>query len=189
MRDDFFIMSADFKKCASHLGVLIALCEDLGVQLAPDKTTNSSRNTTFLGIELDTSLQIAKLPLDKLHEYTAEVRSLSVLHKIRRKDLESLIGKLNFAASVVPARPFLRRLIDLLHSVKKPYHFIRVTNSVKQDLLTWLAFLEQYNGVTYFRSLKIADSESIHMVSDASKQGFGVLWLKMVTGAVLPFLA
>ena len=173
MLDDFFLMSADHNSCAAHLRLLLDLCDDIGVPMSPEKTTTPCQNTTFLGVELDTNLQIAKLPLAKLQEYSTEVRATSLRSKIRRKELESLVGKLNFAASVVPARPFLRRLIDLIHTVDKPYHYIRITQCVKQDLLTWLDFLMHYNGITYFRSLNKADPETMHMVSDASKLGFG----------------
>jgi hypothetical protein len=173
MLDDFFIMSADYATCASHLQILLDLCEDIGIPIAPEKTTKPSTNTTFLGVELDTTARIARLPIDKLTQYSADIREVLAHNKIQKRDLESLIGKLSFAACVVPARPFLRRLIDLLSTVTKPYYFIRLTHSTKQDLSTWLQFLTCYNGVTYFRALNIADSEAIHMVSDASKLGFG----------------
>ena len=176
MLDDFFIMSADYATCELHLRLLLQICADIGIPIAPDKTTTPSTNTTFLGVELDTAKRIAKLPPDKLTQYSSDIRDVLAHNKIRKRDLESLIGKLNFAASVVPARPFLRRLIDLLTTVEKPYYFIRITDSVRQDLLTWQKFLTRYNGITYFRALHIADSEIIHMVSDASKLGFGACY-------------
>jgi hypothetical protein len=176
MLDDFFLMSPDYNTCASHLDLLLAICSDIGVPMAPEKTTVPSTTTTFLGVELDTTARVARLPREKLDQYTSDIHSALSHSKIRKRELESLIGKLNFAASVVPARPFLRRLIDLLNTVEKPYFFIRLTNSVKQDLLTWLQFLTTYNGVTYFRALGVADSITIHMVSDASKKGFGACY-------------
>jgi hypothetical protein len=176
MLDDFFLMSEDYATCAAHLQMLLHICADIGVPMAPEKTTAPSTNTIFLGVELDTKLRVARLPRDKLEQYSEDIRNATLHSKIKKRDLESLIGKLNFAASVVPARPFLRRLIDLLCTVSKPYFFIRITNSVKRDLLTWLDLLTRYNGITYFRALQIADSATIHMVSDASKLGFGACY-------------
>jgi hypothetical protein len=175
MLDDYFIMAADHTTCKDHLAKLLEICKYIGVPMAKDKTTEPSKNTTFLGIELDTNLRIAKLPLDKIEHYTADIQNIVQHTKIKKRLLESLIGKLNFACSVVPARPFLRRLINLLSSVKKPYHYIRLNKEAKEDLKTWLKFLSTYNGVTYFRALQIADSTTIHMVSDASKKGFGTV--------------
>ena len=86
--------------------------------------------------------------------------------------MEFLIGKLNFAASVVPARPFLRRLIELIHPNLKPHHFIRLTQEAKEDLAIWEIFLKQYNGKTFFRTLHMT-STTLHMASDSSHIGFG----------------
>ena len=176
MIDDFFFMSTDESTCTQHLNSFIDLCHDIGIPLAPDKTTNPSHNTIFLGIELDTVKQSAILPSDKLEEYRADIQLALQHRKIRRKAMESLIGKLSFAASVVPARAFLRRLINTIYTVQKPYHYIQITKGMRQDLITWVQFLNNYNGITYFRALNVADSQVINMSSDASKLGFGACY-------------
>ena len=176
MLDDFFIMAASKETCAQHLTALQQICADIGVPLAPDKTTEPATCTAFLGIELDSVGRLAKLPKDKLNQYSDDIRQALTHKKLTRHDLESLIGKLSFAAAVVPARPFLRRLIDLLKQAHRPYHYIRLTKEVKRDLETWLNFLNKYNGITYFRALKYVDSTTIHMSSDASHMGFGACY-------------
>ena len=176
MIDDFFIMADNQETCAQHLQLLLTLCADLGIPIAKDKTFMPAQNTAFLGVELDTVRQVARLPLDKLQEYKTSVQETLLRTKITRRDLESLVGKLNFATSVVPARPFLRRIIDLIWTVDKPYHFILITRAVKKDLHTWLQFLSSYNGTTYFRCLRIVNSSAIHLGSDASKLGFGACY-------------
>ena len=120
MMDDYFIIATNYTTCNNHLQKLLQICQDIGVPMAPDKTTSPSLQTTFLGIKLDTHLQVARLPRDKIEEYANEVEATLSRRKIKKKELESLIGKLNFAASVVPARPFLRRLINMLKTVDNP---------------------------------------------------------------------
>lgn len=176
MLDDFFFIAPDYETCLQHLNHFINMCSFLGVPIAPDKTTPPSTNTTFLGVELDTTTWTARLPPDKLQTYASDLLQSCQSTKLTKKQLQSLIGKLSFATSVVPARPFLRRLIDLLPTVSKPHYFIRLTHQVKQDLNTWLSFLSNYNGLTFFRSLNILDSPAINMVSDASKLGFGACY-------------
>ena len=67
------------------------------------------------------------------------------------KDLQSIIGLLNFACSVIiPGRVFLRRLINLTMGRKKPYHFIRVNTEVKKDLRIWQTSLDSFNGKSFF---------------------------------------
>jgi len=77
---------------------------------------------------------------------------------------------------VVPARPFLRRLIDLLCGASRPSHYINLTKEVKADLEMWGIFLSNYNGITYFRTALVS-SFDINLCSDASSQGFGACYL------------
>ena len=174
--DDFFFAAASYDECKRDLANFKALCDDIGVPLHPDKTTDPAMDTEFLGIELDTAEWIARLPMDKVEPY-AECVETTLQHKrVTRKHLESLLGKLSFAATVVPARPFLRRLFNLLDVVQKPYHYIRLTKAARSDLLTWLEFLQQHNGMTYFRCLKMVSSSAINLGADASKAGLGACY-------------
>ena len=66
-------------------------------------------------------------------------------------ELQSLIGLLNFACSVIiSGRASLRRLIDLTIGVKAAHHRIRLTSQVKEDLRVWLEFLNNFNGKSFF---------------------------------------
>jgi hypothetical protein len=59
----------------------------------------------------------------------------------------SLIGGLSFATKCIPAgRIFLRRLLDLAHSVKQLHHRVRLGPSFQADIDWWLTFLPTWNG-------------------------------------------
>ena len=176
MLDDFLFIAQDNETCQRHLDAFITICRDIGVPIAQDKTTTPSTSITFLGIQLDTVHKCARLPPDKLQAYKQELLQTLSGSKIRRKNLESLTGKLAFASTVVPARPFLRRLIEAIHTVKKPYYFIRLSQPLREDLNTWLRFLQTYNGITFFRFQGNIPSTQINMASDASKQAFGACY-------------
>ena len=71
--------------------------------------------------------------------------------KVTLKEVQSLIGLLNFAFSVVrPSRAFLRRLIDLALGIRSPEHKIRLNREVKEDLRLGLSFLCHFNGRSFF---------------------------------------
>ena len=54
------------------------------------------------------------------------------------KDLQSLLGLLNFCTKVVvPGRTFLRRLIDLTKGITRPSHHIRLNKEARADLACW----------------------------------------------------
>ena len=171
--DDFLFINSTKQLCEDSKNLFMSLCKKIGVPLSPDKTTNPDTKTKFLGIELDSCTQSAKLPLDKLNSYYVDVYDVSQKRTITKRHLQSIIGKLSFAASVIPGRAFLRRLIDLLSSVKRAHHFITLSSGAKLDLDTWVHFLKNYNGITFFRSLSVLPSNYFNMQSDASKLAFG----------------
>lgn len=174
MIDDFLFLAITQWLCQRSLDSFASLCEDIGVPLAPEKTTTPATWVVFLGFLLDSIARTTSLPADKVEKYSEEVEHIITLAgRISRKQLESVVGKLNFAAAVVPARPFLFRLSKRIYSVSKPYHWIKVTKEMREDLKTWLEFLRNYNGITFFRSLKLIPSDAIRMASDASFLGFG----------------
>ena len=73
--------------------------------------------------------------------------------KVTLRELQSLIGLLNFTCSViVPGRAFLRRLIDLIIGGRRPHHRIRLTKETKHDMEVWLTFLNEFNGRSFFLS-------------------------------------
>ena len=79
----------------------------------------------------------ARLPEDKLAKGRRRLLEefLTRQKKVTLRDLQSLIGVLNLACTViVPGRAFLRRLIDMTMGVQKPYHHIRLTRQAKYDL-------------------------------------------------------
>ena len=99
--------------CSESAETMLRVCERLGIPVALDKLEGPATTITFLGITIDTTLQQLRLPPDKLQEMTILIKSWLGKHKATKRDLLSLIGKLSFAAKVVPSgRLFLRRLIE-----------------------------------------------------------------------------
>ena len=104
---------------------------------------NSRRATVlqFAGITLDSVKQEARLPNDKLQKCRVLLHAFYRRRKVSLKELQSLLGLLNFTcAVVVPGRAFLRRMIDLTRGVKRPHHRIRLTKEAKHDIKVWLNF-------------------------------------------------
>jgi len=174
--DDFFFICLTLLLALKHRELFDSLCEDIGIPQAPDKRTEPCHVTQYLGLHVDSENWLVTLPTEKLEPYLVEVQESLQHSKLTQLQMQSLVGKLSFASSVVPARPFLRRLIDKIYTVKKPHHLIRLTSSMKEDLETWQQFLKNYNGVTYFRMLTILPLDHLEMASDASILGFGAIF-------------
>jgi hypothetical protein len=103
--------------------------------------TPPSLVTEFLGINIDSGEWKASLPQEKVQDGVELLKEASDANKMTLLAVQSLVGKLSFASTVVPARAFLRRLIDKMRGVTKPWYLIRVTQEMVQDMQTWLDFM------------------------------------------------
>ena len=90
-----------------------------------------------------------------------------------------MLGLLSFATCVVPGRAFLRRLFDLTAGVRKSFHFVKLNQEAKADLLVWKHFLAVYNGKSFFHSSVVLSTNRLRMYTDAS----GVIGYAAVFGA------
>ena len=126
--DDFLLAGPPGQPtCSESTETMLRVCERLGIPVALDKLEGPATTITFLGITIDTTLQQLRLPPDKLQEMTLLIKSWLGKHKTTKRDLLSLIGKLSFAAKVVPSgRLFLRRLIELSTTVSELHHRIHL---------------------------------------------------------------
>ena len=169
--DDFvFISPADPDLCDTYLDCFLSLCSDINVPIKQSKTCRSSTCQTVMGIEIDTVVMEARLPLDKINHAKTLVNSFLRRNKVTLHELQSLIGYLNFACLVVvPGRPFLRRLIHLTKGIRKRRHHIRLTRESKRDLEAWLIFLDHYQGKSMLLDYVWTSSAKIQMYTDAAQ--------------------
>ena len=176
--DDFLIISGSHEQCSRELSLFLELCSYLVIPMAPEKTVGPSTVLSFAGIELDTVRSEARLPHDKVIRCTSMLSDYLKRKKVTLRELQSLIGLLNFACSVVlPGRAFLRRLIDLTRGISRPQNLIKLTQSVKSDMRTWLAFLSNFNGSSFFLTRNWITSPSLQLYTGAfGSFGYGAVF-------------
>ena len=149
----------------------------LGVPLAPDKIVGPTTKLTYLRIEIDSSIGIISLPLDKFTELQSTITLWVTRRKCTKRELLSLIGSLSFAAKVVkPGRIFLRRLIDLSKSVKELHYHILLNAEARKDITWWSEFIGQWNGTSLMQSPPVV-ADALSLYTDASGTlGFGAVF-------------
>jgi len=176
--DDFLFIAASAQKCQLDLNNFMQLCTNVGVPIAHEKTEGPFTCIQFAGITLDSIKMEARLPEDKLAKCRALLNEFNTRKKVTLRELQSLIGLLNFTTSVVlPGRAFLRRLIDLTKGIRRPHHRIRLTKACRQDMSTWLSFLKDYNGCTFFMHERWTESEPLVLFTDAAgSKGYGAIF-------------
>ena len=126
---DFIIGEATEAECSISLQSLLIMFRNLGVPIAPRKTVKPTQIIEFIGIVLDSVKLEARLPQDKVEHIKEALSEWECKKTCTLKELQSLIGTLNFACKVVPpGRPFLQRMIALTKGIQKPHYHVRLNN-------------------------------------------------------------
>ena len=152
--DDYLFLGAPTsQECAHNLQTALQVCHQLGVPVAAQKTEGPTTCLTFLGIQLDSVSMQLSLAQDKLTRIRGLVLSWRSKRAATKQELQSLVGHLSHAATVVQhSRTFLRRMIDLSKQVHQPHHFIRLSQEFLSDLQWWASFLPRWNGKSMLHS-------------------------------------
>ena len=179
--DDFLIIepAADLaphdQSCRQSLSAMLLTFTNLCIPIAPTKTQGPSTTLEFMGITLDSIRMEARLPLDKVERILTSLSDFQGRKSCTLKELQSLIGTLNFACRVIPpGRPFLQRMVALTRNITKPHHHIKLSAGFFLDLHMWQKFISGWNGAGFFLSTAWVDSDSLSLYTDASGTlGFG----------------
>ena len=173
--DDFLFITDSYDTCLSALNCFTDLCKDIGVPLAPEKTVGPDQILPFLGIQLDSVEMAASLPEDKVIKFLSLIETFLTSKSVTLSQMQSLCGMLNFACGIIaPGRAFSRRLYDLTIGVTKSYFRIKITKSVKDDLLVWKQFLLSRNSKTLFLDYIWQSNDVLELFTDAASTiGYG----------------
>lgn len=143
-----------------------------GALEAAHKAVAPSTCVTWLGIEIDTASMIMRVPQQKMFEIQEVLAIWESKQYMKRNDLESLIGKLSFAASVVKAgRVMIGRLLNALRNLNRDRSY-KVEESVKLDVLWWQKYFPSFNGKALLVEVKWSDPDEM-ITTDSSLGGAG----------------
>ena len=128
----------------------------------------------FIGILFDTQKLTIAIDENRITEIRLLVECWMHKRMASKKELQSLLGKLNFVAQCVkPGRIFISRLLNWLREISDKGSFcIPLDEDLKLDLLWWNTFLPLYNGVSIMLSEEFSSPDEILSV-DACLLGCG----------------
>ena len=151
---------------------LSKVLRDIGAQTSPEKRIPPTTRLEFLGTTFDSQKMTMEVPPNKLAEIKEELSRWKELTHITRRDMESLIGKLQFAARCVRAgRVFVARLINWLRETRRGKKY-KVDNEVRKDIDWWTRFISKYNGISMIWLHSEPEPDQV-MATDACLTGFG----------------
>ena len=140
--DDFLLLGTpNSQQGREFLTIAVRTLTRLGIPIAVHKTEGPATSLTFLGILIDTENFELRLPQDKLARLQDTLQHRITKQFCTRRDLESLLGQLSHAATVISqGRVFLRQLFTLLSLDRAPHHLIRLNIGAKADIIWWQIF-------------------------------------------------
>lgn len=170
--DDFFLAAETFEQCSRAYSELIKVLRTLGFRINWSKVTDPTQDLVFLGVNLDTRLGTMTLDQTKRAEICCLLDNTLQRKRLSRAQLESLIGKLCWAANVIPwGRTQLCPLYRALKSLKENNHKILVYR-IKQELLWWSACLTECVNPRYiWPSLPVTQ-----LATDSSQHACGAFY-------------
>ena len=169
--DDFFFIASSREELSRMLKNAKEVFTSFGLIVNEDKTEGPVQSISFLGVQINSIEKTVCCTPERVKELTTLLTSTLTKRIVRRRDAESIVGKLSFAAQVLPgARPFMRSMIDSIHRCTNRYTPVRIDSCFRSDIDFWLENLSNWNGKQLWRS---ARSVQIVIATDASLQGFG----------------
>lgn len=137
--DDFF--SAQVQSLAEEsFSNLQILLQQLGVEESPEKACPPATQVVVLGILFDTVAKTISLTEEKQTELVQELQKWLDRKSCSLRQMQSLVGKLSFAAGVVRSgRVYMARLINNMRnkSTNNSVH-IELSKDVENDIQRWL---------------------------------------------------
>ena len=169
---DDFVGGEEQRLIEAAYQALTNILQDLGVNTSPNKIVPPTTRLEFLGITFDSDTMTMEISAEKMREIKQELTTWLYKTTARRKEVESLIGKLQFMAKCVRAdRIFLNRLIEWIRHMdrRQQYH---IPVDAWKDIAWWSRFAQNYNGVSLLWLIKEPSTDLI-LQTDACPKGYG----------------
>lgn len=153
---------------------LAELFQKMGIEEGLEKACAPATVMVFLGIEFDSETMTIRLTKEKMEEIISELQKWTGKVQCTTRQMQSLVGKLNFAAGVVRSgRVYMQRLINTLRGQRSNRsQSIILSEDAKNDIRWWIEHIALTNGVSMMCRKKWEKLNS-SWVSDSSESGIG----------------
>ena len=169
--DDF--VGAEIKeRIWDAYNALVKLLQDLRVETSKDKIVPPTTRLEFLGVTFDSMSMTMEISEQKVKEIQMELNTWLFKDTATRREVESLVGKLQFMAKCIQAgRIFLSRLIQWIRQMDRA-HTYSIPQEARKDIAWWARCSQQFNGTSLVWLHKNPWVDSI-IATDACLVGYG----------------
>ena len=169
--DDF--VSAELRaQIWEAYNALSTLLEELRVGTSKDKLVPPTTRLEFLGVTFDSATMTMEILQQKMEDIKKEIGTWLLRHSARRKEVESLVGKLQFLAKCIRAgRIFLSRLINWIRGMNWGQEY-SIPLEARKDIAWWGRCAQEFNGVSLIWLHKEPAMDNV-IATDACLVGYG----------------
>ena len=169
--DDFGGAELEYKRASEALSTLQGILKTVGLEEAPHKTVEPTTKMTWLGIDVDSVAMTLSIPHLKLEEIKTVVKSWEGKSFASKKEVQSLMGMLNFVGGVSPpVRIFTNRILNFLRSIPDT-EFVAIPSEVREDLDFFCNLMPKYNGISIIDKSLVDPDEQVELDSCLSGCG------------------
>ena len=163
--------SSTGSKAYEHLGKIL---RDLGLEENIPKACPPSVIQTVLGVVIDTENMTISVTSERMEEIKNLLNKWENKTVCKKKELQSLIGKLCFVCKCVrQSRVFLNRLLEVLRSVDWAVSTrIKLSTDFFKELKWWSMFMNRFNGVAFIPS-PVWTEPDVTIATDSCLDGCG----------------
>ena len=171
---DDFIGAETGNRAWQSLDSLVRLLESLGVKEAEKKRVWPTHRVNCVGTIVDTEKMILEVLPGRKEELLVELQDWTVRERCSVKDIQRLVGKLQFICAVVrPGRLFMSRMLDQLR-VAEHKKEVRISQEFRADIEWWIKYLPEFDQVGILWMLHIQEPDWV-AASDACLVGMGAV--------------
>ena len=150
---------------------LCELLKKLGLTISTKKLVPPTTTVTCLGVQINTVEGTISVPPQKLKKIIQLCLSWESKTRVRKRDLQSLLGSLmHITKCVKSSRPFLNRMLHNLREARNDQ--VELNADFYKYLLWFQTFLPHFNGICLYNHQLVQGTVQV----DASLQGLGGRW-------------
>ena len=170
--DDWLIWDKTTQGCTTAVRKALKTFSDMGWLINHDKSTLiPSQRLVWLGVEWDTKLMSLRLPLDKAHEMKMKVETCLENEKSSRRQIESLVGSMNFIAQFSNDAAYRKKLFSPILAKwplvdRDTSCFVSLIHKKFLDWWLDVGNISQWNPIRY-------PEHTVSFWTDASEIGWG----------------